>query len=136
MHAATKQEMQRSKKMKILIVLIALLWAGWAEAQSTLSVNINQARLEWNWAKGVAPDDGLPDEFLIRCGQGGTVTKTTSANPIARSLPIKQVITGSGDWHCTVTAANTFGESGASNQVFFAAGALPSAPTSVKVVAQ
>lgn len=107
-----------------------------AQIPPSLSVDLNLAQLEWTWVKGAPPTDGLPDEFLVKCEKPTGESKITSMMAIARAAPIRQVITGSGDWFCVVTAKNKFGESGVSNQVFFAAGATPSSPTGVKVTSK
>lgn len=132
-------------KVFLLTVLAAVLWAASPVlAQTTLAVNINQARLEWQWVLGTAPNDGLPDEFRMKCGpQSKNYTKITPipyTNPPVvggpYSLGVRQAISGAGDWFCVVTAANKFAESAPSNEVFFAAGAPPSAPFNNRVVAQ
>lgn len=119
----------------IIIVFAALIIASIAEAQTTISVDINKAKLAWDWTQG---SGGTPTEFRVKCGTAtGNYTKvTTIADPAARQANVKDVITGSGNWFCAVSAANSFGESGNSNEVPFAAGAAPLAPTNARVTAQ
>jgi hypothetical protein len=121
--------------MKTLVFLITLFSAGWAQAQVSpvQNVNINDAQLEWTWTKGLPPNDGIPDKFVIGCGQNGVVTKTTNVLAIARAWPIRQLIAGSGDWFCSVIAANVYGEAVPSPSIFFGAGAIPSPATSPKL---
>ena len=126
--------------MKTLLVLLLLLFATAAQAQTTVVVDLNRALLQWNWTKGTNPgvDDGDVAEFVIKCGNAPLVynKETVLANPAARSIAVKDAIRGSGDWFCIVTARNQFGESGASNEVPFAAGVKPSSPSNLSVAAQ
>jgi hypothetical protein len=122
--------------MKALVFLITLFFAGWAQAQAlppVQHVNINQAQLEWDWIKGVPPDDGLPDKFLIGCNQSGATPRITSVPPLARSWPVRQLIAGSGEWSCSIIAANIYGEARASDPIFFDAGGPPSSSTNVRI---
>lgn len=119
----------------ILIILAVLMISVTAQAQTTISVDINKAKLAWDWTQGTG---GIPTEFRVKCGAatGNYSRVTTLADPAARGANIRDVITGSGNWFCAVTAANAFGESVPSNEVNFSAGAAPSAPTNARVSAQ
>lgn len=116
-------------------LLVALGFSGSAEAQTILTVDLNKAQLQWDWTQGTG---GAVDEFRMYCGpQAGQYTKTTVlTNPAARTLAVKDAITGSGNWFCAVSAANRYGESVKSNEVPFDAGAIPSSPTNNRVTAQ
>ena len=110
-------------KHLFLALLAVLAFAAAAEAQ-TVQVDINRATLLWTWTAD--PDSGPVDEFRLKCGnQSGNYTKITSIAGTARELAVKSAITGQGNWFCAVTAANAIGESGASNEVNFAAAAGP-----------
>jgi hypothetical protein len=120
------------------ILLAALAWAGVAEAQTTISVDITKARLTWQWAQGAG---GAVAEFRVKCGTStpttGTATKVTVLpDPAARQAPVLSVITGVGTWFCAVAAANQFGESPLSNVVTFDAGTVPVAPTALQIEAE
>lgn len=119
----------------LLAILFVGVMAGSVSAQTTIAVDIAKAKLAWDWTQGTG---GVPTEFRVKCGAAsGVYTKiTTIADPAARSANIRDVITGSGNWFCAVSAANQFGESANSNEVFFAAGAAPLAPTNARVSAQ
>ena len=120
-----------------LMVMIAtiILAVGLAGAQTLTAVDINKAILSWTWvADG---NGGIPDTFRMKCGnQTGVYTKITDVAYPTNSMPVKSAISGSGNWFCVVTASNQFGESGPSNELPFVAGAIPSSPTSLTVLAQ
>ena len=123
----------------ITVLSFALLF-GLAASTSAqvIAVDMNKAKLMWDWTQGAAPNDGTPDEFRVKCGGvSGTYTKiTVVVGSAVRELPVKSAITGSGDWFCVVTAANQFGESGPTNEVPFVAGVGPSSPTNLVIQAQ
>lgn len=121
--------------MKYLLVLTILVAASTAYAQTSVSVNINKAKLAWQWTQG---SGGAADGFNVKCGNTpGNYTRITAINnPAARSVDVKDAITGSGQWFCTVTAFNQFDESAGASEVNFFAGAGPSAPTNLIIQAQ
>lgn len=125
------------KILVLLAVIIGLLWIGLvnpSQAQTNISVNINRTDLIWEWTQGQPPDDGVAEKFTVKCGQAtGVYTKLTDVSFPNRILPVRQAITGNGNWFCVVTASNQFGESGASNEIPFAAGAPPSSPLGAKL---
>ena len=120
--------------MKYLLAGIFIIFAeGYALAQ-TISVDLSKANFNWTWTQGTG---GPATEFHVKCGSAtNTYTRVTTVAPTARSLPVKDGITGSGNWYCAVSAVNQYGESANSNEVFFSAGAGPSAPTNFGVSAQ
>mgnify|MGYP001607418286 CR=1 FL=1 len=123
--------------MKIFWLFIAIVMCSveFGLAQTTISVDIDKATLSWAWTQGIG---GAVSEFRMKCGQTtGVYTKVTAlADPAARSTPVKTAIAGPGNWFCAVTAANQFGESGLSNEIAFAAGNVPMAPTGLQIIAQ
>ena len=123
--------------MKTLILTLCVLALSVVSgvAQTTISVDIDKATLSWTWTQGTG---GSVSEFRMKCGQTtGIYTKVTVlAVPVARSMPVKTAIAGPGNWFCAVTAANQFGESGPSNEIAFAAGNVPIAPTGLQIIAQ
>lgn len=126
--------------MRLLIglaLLLAVLLPMLALAQ-TVTVDLNKAKLAWDWAPAPAPLDGNPDSFNAKCGKATKVyTVTTPINdPLARTVNLKQIIPSQGLWFCAVTAVNRVGESPASNEVTFDAGAVPAAPANLRVQAQ
>jgi hypothetical protein len=118
-------------------VASVLLLSDSATAQTAVSVEISKAQLRWEWTKGSPPNDGDVEFFLMRCGNqpGNYIKETAIASPTARSLPIKDAITGSGNWFCVVLAGNQFGESGPSNEVAFKAGTRPNSAV-LEIVSQ
>ena len=122
-------------------LLITMILAGsfllpvatWAQA--VISVDITKARLAWTWTQGTG---GAVTEFRVKCGPTtGTYTSSVVlTDPAARSVPVQQVVTGPGNYFCAVSAANQFGESGLSNEVPFAAGNVPAAPSGLQITAQ
>lgn len=121
--------------MKIIFLTVSLigLLLGQAMAQ-VISVDINRAKLSWTWTQGTG---GLASEFRVKCGQTtGVYTRTTIVAYPATIANVKDVITGNGNWFCAVTAANSFGESGLSNEVPFVAGAAPSSIPVLTIQAQ
>ena len=117
-----------------LIVAVGLLIGSPVWAQTVISVDITKAKLSWTWAQGTG---GLATEFRVKCGQStGVYSKTTVLSDITiKELAVSAAITGPGNWFCAVTAANQFGESGPSNEVPFAAGDVPVAPTNTQIIA-
>ena len=122
--------------MKILLLSFLAFFAfcKTVDAQTSISVDINKASLEWVFNQGAG---GVADKFNVKCGPStGQYTKTTERPNTARTIPIKDAITGIGSWFCTVSAANTFGESPNSNEVSFTAGTVPVPPTNLTIKAQ
>ena len=127
--------------MRRAILGAAMLLGAWlaaapeADAQAVISVDITKARLSWTWTQGTG---GAVTEFRVKCGpSAGTYTSTiVLADPAARSVPVQQVVSGPGNYFCVVIAANQFGESGPSNEVPFAAGNAPAAPSGLQITAQ
>jgi hypothetical protein len=75
-------------------------------------------------------------EFRIKCGptQGGPYSLSASIpNPLARSFPIRGVITAQGEYACISTAVNDGLESRVSNEVFFYAGASALSPNNFRL---
>lgn len=123
------------KKTIFGFALLVYLVADVVHAQTSVSVNINKAKLSWQWTQGTG---GVADGFNIKCGNTtGNYTKiTTINNPTARTADVKDAITGSGQWFCIVTAFNQFDESAGASEVSFFAGDGPSAPTNLTIQAQ
>ncbi len=122
--------------MKTLLASLALVsLATFAEAQTTIAVDIAKAKFVWTWAQGTG---GAVAQFHVKCGTatGSYTTDTIVNDPAARQLPISSAITAPGTYFCVVAAANQFGQSANSNQVSFAAGAVPVAPASLTIQAQ
>lgn len=133
-----EREVKMSRKKRCLITWLSalglgILLAANAPAQTSISVDINKAKLQWDWAQG---SGGIPDNFLVKCGQStGNYTRITQVLYPSTSVNISSVITGQGNWFCAVSAFNQFGESGLSNEVPFVAGAVPSPPSNARVTA-
>ena len=119
----------------IFVAAFILVAASSVLAQAVISVDITKARLSWTWTPGTG---GAVAEFRVKCGpSAGTYTSTTVvADPTARSVLVQQVVSGPGNYFCVVLAANQFGESGLSNEVPFAAGNVPVAPSGLQITVQ
>lgn len=117
--------------MKKFLFASLLLVPVVANAQT--GVDLDRATFSWDWLQGVG---GAVSEFRIKCGPavGSYPNVTIITNPAARSFPVKTVIGGTGVYHCVITAANQYGESLPSGEVFFSAGATPSTSTNFRVV--
>jgi len=122
-------------RVTALLTLFVLTLASSANAQTSISVNLAKAKLSWAWTQGTG---GAADGFRVKCGNttGNYTRITTITNPAARLADVKDIITGSGQWFCIVTAFNQFDESPGTNEVSFFAGAGPSAPTNLIIQAQ
>src|SRR5262245_7322527 len=122
------------QKLYAIIIGFVLLLAIQADAQVTsLIVDIDKAVLSWNWSQGTG---GMAESFDVKCGTTSKVYSqiTNLASPSARSIPVRQAITGSGLWYCTVEAVNKYGRSGdAPEATPFDAGAKPSTPDKVMI---
>lgn len=119
----------------LIACVLVLAFAGTSWGQQAIAVDIAKAKLVWVWTQGTG---GVPTEFRIKCGNSpGTYTKTTVVSNVAlRELAIATAITGVGNWYCVHTAANEFGESAATAEVNFRAGAVPAAASSLVIQAQ
>ncbi len=118
----------------LTVLFIDVPWARSQPQPDKVAVNIDKAALYWTW-------DGttdFPTEFRCKCGNSpGNYTKiTVIADPAARQCPVKTAIGSSGDWFCVVTAANLYGESGPTNEVFFSAGSPPINPKNAGIKTQ
>jgi len=118
-------------KLLLAAAILALLPAQ-LSAQTPISVDMNRARLTWSWSQGAG---GPAELFNVKCGTSSKVyTKTMSVKAPTTELAVAQAITGSGTWFCVVTASNSFGESGPSNEFPFVAGAVPSSPSALGII--
>lgn len=127
--------MRRSGCLIALIAILVLPSLCWAQ---TVTVDLNKAKLAWDWTKGAPPNDGDPEGFTAKCGRvtGVYSSSTPVTDGAARSVNIRSIVNGTGIWFCVVGAQNRYGASGNSNEVFFDAGAVPAGPTNARVQAQ
>ena len=104
---------------------------------TSIAVDINKAKLLWDWVQGPPPNDGIPTEFRVKCG---TVTGIyTQVTPVAfptKELAIIKAISESGTYFCVVTSANEFGECTPTNEISFRAGTISVPPTRLKLQSQ
>ena len=141
----------RSIKKTYLLGAFLGLWVGStaaAQTPSIITIDIAKANLSWSWVAGAPPNDGLPDQFLVKCAPLGTVRDATGKNYATgqvvtgvpyptMKLPVTTAIKStSGSWTCMVTAANVVGESNPTADVTFKAGSLPSDPAGLSITAQ
>ena len=117
---------------KIIVAMVVGCVTLAAPAWGQVGVDLDRAAFFWDWTQGTG---GAVTEFRIKCGPSVGVypNVTVVANPAARSFPVKSAIGGAGVYHCILTAANQYGESPASGEVFFAAGVTPSTPSNFRV---
>jgi hypothetical protein len=117
-------------KKVVVATVVGVMVAGTVWAQT--GVDLDRAQFSWDWTQGTG---GAATEFRIKCGPavGSYPNVTVVANPAARSFPVKSAIGGAGVYHCILTAANQYGESAPSGEVFFAAGVTPSTPSNFRV---
>ena len=122
-------------KRFLFSILLLALFAQLAYGQTTLAVDLDRAALTWNYTQGTG---GAVEEFRMHCGPstGNYDTMLAIADPAARSVPVRDVVSGRGRYFCAVSAANIAGESAVSNEVFFDAETIPVAPTNLSVTAQ
>src|SRR5689334_24643744 len=102
------------KKILAGLTLAIILGGSVAYSQTqVIAVNLATAKLQWQWAKGVPPTDGTPDNFNVKCAQ--TNTKDASGSNYATgqlmtqvpfptlTVPISTAVKGgSGTWFCMV----------------------------------
>lgn len=100
---------------------------------TTLTADINKAKLVWNWTQGTG---GPAEKFVVKCGPtaGTYPTLLELPDPAARSVPVNKVATKPGQYFCVVVAANSIGQGGASNEVSFQAGQTPDSATGLTLV--
>lgn len=107
------------KKILTALILAILLYSSTASAQAA-SVDINKAVLSWTFAPGVG--SGIVEKFEVRCGQvTGVYTKITTYAATAVAANVRDIITGSGNWFCTVAAMNSIPSEVKGNEVPFGA---------------
>ena len=118
----------------VLLAVAVLLSSGVALAQTIIAVDITKATLQWDAGAG----GGTPTKYRVQCGVApGAYTLPVQEVPSPiREIPVQVVVTREGAYFCVVTAANDFGESGASNEVQFRAGTAPASPQALRVVGQ
>jgi hypothetical protein len=117
------------RRMVSMVVALLALSPGVLAAQTV--VDLSKAKFYWDWTQGTA---GPATEFRIKCGPAvGTYPTIVAVSPTLRVFPVNQVIGSSGSYHCIITAANQYGESAPSAEVFFAAGVAPSSPSNLRV---
>ena len=114
---------------RLLVVVLVACLPSLVAAQT--AVDLNAAKFAWDWTQGTG---GAATEFRIKCGTTTGVYPTVVAvGPTLRTYPVSQVIGGAGTYRCIITAANQFGESPPSGEVFFAAGVTASSPSNFRV---
>ena len=88
------------------------------EASSVVTRDINSETLSWNWTQGSSGPVGY---FRVECktSTGDPVKPHDVDNPTARSVPVKDVIPGPGNYSCVIRAVNDAGPSLPSNEVHF-----------------
>lgn len=129
--------------MKALILALAVLASAVAaHAQQSISVNIDQAKFQWNFVQGT----GSPaTSFKIKCGTvTGVYSLPVFSVPFPPTIPagnlytqnVKPVLPGPGNYFCVVASSNQFGDSAPSNEIAFSAGAVPAIPTGLSIIAQ
>ncbi len=118
--------------IQLLIILSVFLAASVAFGQTTIAVDINKARFQWD-----APTTGgTPTEYHVKCGPTtGTYTlPVTKVLVPATTIPVKTVVTSVGKYFCVVSAANSYGESGNTAEISFDAGDVPGVVSNLKIV--
>lgn len=107
---------------KLLFLITALLFAGTVHAQTVLQVPFDKATFSWDPPPNPLPaGTSPPTHYLMNCG-GADVRIEAPAT----SVPAKDVLSGPGNYTCTLKAANQFGVSSApSNAVTFETGFRP-----------
>lgn len=105
-----------------LFVLVGVLIAAPAWAQTVVNVSLSKARITWEH------DLVNVDNFTVVCG----IANLTIAVP-ALEAKLSDFITAPGSYTCRVVASNQFGASPPSDEVSFNAGDVPNAATSVRL---
>lgn len=110
-------------KKLLIAFLLSLSLASVANAQSSITVDLDKAFFSWTWADtGATPADG----FRVLCGQtSGTYTQASMYPADVREAPVRDSVTGLGQWFCKVVAFNAVGEGSQSSELVFIAGAVP-----------
>ena len=98
----------------LVITVSAVALADPALAQQ-LSVAVEKGQLSWT----PGTDGGSVEEYRVKCGPepGRYVLPVVKLIPPVTSIPIARVLPGPGKYFCVVTAANSAGESGPSNEL-------------------
>ena len=126
------------KSLLVMFLALLIFIPSYLYAQTAIVVDINKAKLVWNWSLGLPPNDGIADGYNVKCGSvSGIYTQVTPlTGNVVKELPVRQAIPGVGTWFCAVTAFNTIGESVPSNEVTFIAGIIPVAPSNLMIQVQ
>ena len=107
------------RSLALLLVLLCAVPIVTPAASAQTTIDLNQAKFYWDWSPGA--------------GSGAVTTTALVADPAARSYPVKNVVGAAGQYYCVVTAANAYGETAPTNEVFFDAGVIPSSPSTLRV---
>lgn len=105
-------------------VIFAGLDAASSHAQDILKVSYSQAAFHWD-VPAPGPNQSPADKHTIVCG---SVTKDVLMP--ATSIPVKEVVSATGVYSCSIFASNTFGRQVEPNVPFpqFEAGLEPASP--------
>ncbi len=113
-------------------VLLILISSAAAQTPTAIIVPYDTAKFSWAWTQATG---GPVAEFRVKCGAVSKVYTITKilVDPTARTVPLSQIVTSVGKYFCAVSAANQYGESNMSNEVFFDAGRVPADATGFSV---
>lgn len=117
-----------------LMLMSAGLWSlpALGLAQTAIQVPIDKGRFVWDAPADPPPAGAGPTRWMLVNCSGSDVRVDVPGT----SLPINQVVTAPGTYHCTLRAANNFGESAALSFPQFDAGYLPGAPVNLRIEVQ
>lgn len=110
-------------------------WGGSAEAQApqTIIVPLSRAVLTWD---NPTPTDGVSyaERYVLTCTSSGLVqpVEGSVSHPI-NTMPLVDVLPGTGIYDCTVRAENSAGVSPESNTLHFGAGGPPDSVSNVRI---
>jgi len=110
-------------KKLLIALLLSISLANVANAQTSITVDLNKAFFSWTWADtGDTPADG----FRVLCGQtSGKYTQAAMYPADARLAPVRDTVPSLGRWFCKVVAFNIIGEGSESSELELVAGTVP-----------
>jgi len=117
-----------------MVLLVGFLFfAGAAQAQTTIAVDINRAVFTWQPSVGGSP----VTDYVVQCGPSTGVYQSGVTVPAPQTtFSVASVVPSPGTYFCVVVARNQFGMSGPSNEVTFQAGSPPGPPSGLTIRAQ
>ena len=117
------------RKLICLLMPILLVLSVVTSYAQVVPVKVSIQTAQFSWVPS-GSSGGAPTEYRLYCGtSSGNYSLAVFTVPSTQTTAyVKDVVKVAGKYYCAVAAANEFGVSGKSNEVFFNAGEAPGIP--------